>query len=99
MKIIQYLILAAVLFAFDYYCLSGLNAPVVELHRKENMGDWFSGSVLDWLSFALVNGALILYAFLLFKDISNLANPVGGNKWNYIFVTALAFALLLLYIG
>jgi len=99
MKYIQYLVLLAVLVAFDWAALSGIGAPTVELHRREFLSNWFTGSILDWISFVVFNAVCIGYAIVLAKDKSVLWNEVGGNKWNYIFFGGLIGTVLLIYVG
>ncbi len=98
-KYIPYIIIAAVLFAVDYYAFAGLNQPFVEAHRREFMGNWFTGSVLDWMGISIFNFMLIAYCVVIALNKSTLTNPVGSNMWNYILVTALAASVALIYLG
>lgn len=99
MKYIPYIIIAAAIFAADYYAFAGLNQPFVELHRREFMGNWFTGSVVDWVGISIFNLMLLAYCFLIATGKSTLSNPVGSNKWNYVFVALLIASVLVIYIG
>ena len=79
MKFIQYIILAAVAVAFNWFTLSGLGAAPVAEYRAETIGQFFTGSVLDWAGFAGFNGLLLAYVITLVRGKSVDFNEVGSS--------------------
>ena len=99
MKSIQYIILAAVAVAFNWFTLSGLGAAPVAEYRAETIGQFFTGSGWDWAGFAGFNGLLLAYVITLVKGKSVDFNEVGSSGKNLIYAGLLAVAVLLIYVG
>ena len=99
MKSIQYIILAAVAVAFNWFTLSGLGAAPVAEYRAETIGQFFTGSVLDWAGFAGFNGLLLAYVITLVKGKSVDFNEVGSSGKNLIYAGLLLLSVLLVYFG
>lgn len=99
MKSIQYIILAAVAVAFNWFTLSGLGAAPVPEHRAETIGQFFTGSGLDWAGFAGFNGLLLAYVVTLVKGKSVDYNEVGSSGKNIIYAGLLAIAVFIIYVG
>ncbi len=99
MKIyIQYIIMAAVAIAFNYTALSGLGQPIVPIHHREFLTNWFTGNTTDWIGFAIFNAMLVIWLIKIITKKSFLHNEVGSNNWNYIFFAAAVGAVLLIYL-
>jgi len=96
---LHYAIAIAVLVVFNYYTLSALGQPVLPEHLREAMGNWFTGSALDWAGYAIFNAILVTWMVICIRNKSVFYNEVGSNTWNYIFAGCMAASVLLIYLG
>jgi hypothetical protein len=80
-KIVATGLLLLAIFLDDYLVYNG--GAFVELHLRENLAQWFNGSVLDWIGIIIFNATIVFIASGLFgaweayENVGSVAKTVS----------------------
>lgn len=96
--IIPLILVIGVLFALDFYAFKGVAQPFIESHRREAMGDWFSGNWGDWLGLVMFHIVMVAYIIGI-KIEPDFYEEVGSSAKGIAFFVALPLvSLALIYL-